>query len=188
MFGSIYHSIHPLKNMFLITMNDLRQQNREGSHKANVTNHLITSHLLLSLMREPTAFLNGEHTWTCSMLHHTITDSTCNVRWMTFSQAWWTAVAVINTGPGCNIHPWLKRWTLCWAPNLQWRMCEYLSNLSHIFGKKVCIPSHSGLLLAPVGIDDVRHVHCACAANNTGAIPRNRWTNVCGCVRSQSCY
>lgn len=42
-------------------MNNLRQQIRGGSHKAHVNNHLISSHLLPSLMRELTAFLNGEH-------------------------------------------------------------------------------------------------------------------------------
>lgn len=80
-----FSSIHPLKNIFLVIMNDLRQQNRGGSHKAHVNNDLITSHLLPSLLREPTAFLNGEHAWTCLMLHHTITASTCNVPWLSFS-------------------------------------------------------------------------------------------------------
>lgn len=37
-------------------MKDLRQQNRGGSHKAHVNSHPFTSHLQLSLMREPKPF------------------------------------------------------------------------------------------------------------------------------------
>lgn len=135
-----FRLIHPLKNIFLVTMNDLRQQNRRGSHKVHVDNHFITSHLLPSLMTEQTAFLKGEHTWSCLMLHHTITASTCNVLWLSFSFG--TCLRACHhsgmmNGHGCNLH----------------RPTQ--------FGKKVYIPSHSGLLLAAMGIDDV-HILCIC--------------------------
>lgn len=107
-----FSSTHPLKNIFLVTMNNLRQQIRRGSHKAHVNNHLISSHLLPSLMRELTAFLNGEHAWTCLMLHHAITASTCNVPWLSFScGTCWRVCHRSGVMNGCRHNPrqpWLQ--------------------------------------------------------------------------------
>lgn len=65
--------------------------------------------------------------------------------------------------------PWLQRWTLFSASNLLWRICQDLSNLSHILERKSKIPSHSGLLLAAMGIDDV-YILCTCCRVHSSQI------------------
>lgn len=104
------------------------------------------------------------------------------------TQAWWMDAAVIYTGRGCNIDPWLKRWTLPSTSSLQWSICRYLSNF-HTFGKESLHPIPFRAAACCYGnrwrTCTVHVLQSSLEPNNTGAIQIKRWTNICGCVRTR---